>query len=124
MVLHELSLVQACSLMLPGRELGRVGNVFRHDLHVEFEVAPPRKCTGRALFAIADLFTFDPIQVCASRARLVNVRAASAVVAFGACSANAIVRGPDGTVGTWRTGNGAMKLSLERADVPESMRYS
>ena len=40
MVLHELSLVQACSLMLPGRELGRVGNVFRHDLHDEFEVAP------------------------------------------------------------------------------------
>ena len=40
MLSHELSLVQACSLPLPGRELGRVGNVSRQDSHVEFEVAP------------------------------------------------------------------------------------
>ena len=34
------SLVQACLFPLPGRELGRVGNVSRQDLHAEFEVAP------------------------------------------------------------------------------------
>ena len=35
-----VSLLHASMVPLPGRELGRVGNVFRHDLHVEFEVAP------------------------------------------------------------------------------------
>ena len=34
------SLLHASLVPLPGRELGRFGNVFRHDLHVKFEVAP------------------------------------------------------------------------------------
>ena len=40
MASHELILVQASMVPLPGRELGRVGNVSRQDLHAEFEVAP------------------------------------------------------------------------------------